>query len=114
MIVQNRKTSDQDILGIGAFARNNRYKIVIFAILIALISTIVVIVKYSSAIGKELSHSYWPKEDLEKKNAKIILKYIGKSLRNKTNTIFNRPNVPSIFVDIKFKHYRKIKKWRKK
>ncbi len=112
MITQNRKTSNEEILGIRALTRNNKGKILILVILVVLISTAVVLVKYRSPIGKELSHSYWPKEDLENKNGKVILQYIGKSLINKTNTLFSRPDVPSIFVDIRFKHYRKLKKWR--
>jgi hypothetical protein len=114
MIISDRRKPGPGTLGLRIFLSRNRYKLFIFGIVLLLAGFAVVVLKYKSPIGKELSHSNWPKEDLENKNVKALLPYIFGSLKNKIQTTLNDVDAPTIFVDVKFKHFRKLNEARKK
>jgi hypothetical protein len=112
LIIRNKDGLNYDVLGIRKVIIHHKYKILFSVFLTLLIIPIIITVNYRSRIGAELSYSYWPKQQLENKNVAVLLKYIGKSLSNKVSTILSSPDIPTVHIDVKFKHYRKISEWR--
>ncbi|MBT4091845.1 MAG: hypothetical protein HOE30_25445, partial [Deltaproteobacteria bacterium] len=101
-------------LGIRKFVSRNMRWFLVLGLIASLISVSALAIRYRSPIGAELSHSYWPQEDLRNKNIKQLLRYAGYALNNKIKTAIFPTDAPTLFVDVKFKHFRKLNEWRKK
>ena len=114
MIVKTTRAGAYKNLGIREFVFGHLKLLTFVTALVAVVATLVIAVEYRSPIGKELSHSYWPQTDLQTKNIPGLTPFVGRALSNALKVTFFSPDVPTVLVDIKFKHFQKLNELRKR
>jgi hypothetical protein len=112
MIVKDYQSRRHETIGLRTWLNDHKKFVAILVAIGCLVFLGLLIGVYRSPIGRELSRSYWPKPALEEKQILALLPYMGKALHHGLIALFTIPDIPTVYVDIKFKHLRRIREWR--